>query len=76
MPLYGNGMRAAMGEGLEVGLDQWSFGWSGCSDSSNWEVCLKNILIASLFMVMTIAPWTYRNWTILYAWVPVSTKWG
>jgi hypothetical protein len=37
---------------------------------------LKNILIASLFMVMTIAPWTYRNWRILHAWVPVSTNGG
>ena len=42
---------------------------------SGWrEEFLKNFLIASLFMAATIAPWTYRNWRVLHAWVPISTN--
>ena len=37
---------------------------------------MKNFLIASLFMAATIAPWTYRNWRVLHAWVPISTNGG
>jgi len=44
---------------------------------SGWrEEFLKNFLIASLFMAATIAPWTYRNWRVLHAWVPISTNGG
>jgi 4-amino-4-deoxy-L-arabinose transferase-like glycosyltransferase len=37
---------------------------------------LRHVMIASLMMVATLAPWTVRNYRMLHAFVPVSTNGG
>jgi nitroreductase len=37
---------------------------------------LRHVMIASLMMVATLAPWTVRNYRVLHAFVPVSTNGG
>ncbi len=37
---------------------------------------LKSVALASLFLVATVAPWTFRNYRVLGAFVPVSTNGG
>ena len=37
---------------------------------------LRQLMIASIVMVATIAPWTLRNYRVLHAFVPVSTNGG
>ena len=37
---------------------------------------LRQLVIASIVMVATIAPWTLRNYRVLHAFVPISTNGG
>jgi 4-amino-4-deoxy-L-arabinose transferase-like glycosyltransferase len=37
---------------------------------------LKQLVIASIVMAATIAPWTFRNYRVLHAFVPISTNGG
>jgi 4-amino-4-deoxy-L-arabinose transferase-like glycosyltransferase len=39
-------------------------------------IALRNALLASAVMVLTIAPWTLRNYQVLGAFIPVSTNGG
>ena len=41
-----------------------------------WRVVVGNILIITCITVLMIAPWTYRNYTVSHAFVPVSTGMG
>ena len=39
-------------------------------------IALRNAMLASAVMVVTIAPWTLRNYQVLGAFIPVSTNGG
>ena len=43
---------------------------------SNFKGRLRHVVIATLLMVATIAPWTLRNYRVLHAFVPISTNGG
>jgi Dolichyl-phosphate-mannose-protein mannosyltransferase len=40
------------------------------------RVAVLRTVAATLVMLMTISPWTYRNWSVFHALIPVSTNGG
>jgi len=42
----------------------------------NWKRAIGAIAIMAIVSVAMIAPWTYRNWTIFHAFVPLTTDLG
>jgi 4-amino-4-deoxy-L-arabinose transferase-like glycosyltransferase len=41
-----------------------------------WQQTLRNTLLAMVIAVALIAPWTYRNYTVAHAFIPVETGLG
>jgi 4-amino-4-deoxy-L-arabinose transferase-like glycosyltransferase len=41
-----------------------------------WRAVVGNVLIITCITVLMVAPWTYRNYTVSHAFVPVSTGMG
>ena len=42
----------------------------------SWRVVVRNTLIITCIAAMMVAPWTYRNYVVSHAFVPVSTGMG
>lgn len=45
-------------------------------ETKNIKRCFFNFLIISSFMVITIAPWTVRNYIVFHKLIPISTNGG
>lgn len=41
-----------------------------------WRAAARTVLVSAAAMALCLAPWTYRNWRALGAFVPVSTNGG
>lgn len=45
-------------------------------EKTNMRRCLINFLVITVFIVITISPWTFRNYTVFHKVIPISTNGG